>query len=155
MRITRLIVAALAVALPARGAAQDTAIVIHPESSSVRLDERDLPRIVADEAIRLYNAPTTTRLVGRSRLPAGNAWRGDVAVRNGPALIAGRIEGTLLVINGDAELENDQRPSALPAYVKKYERSVAEDLQQTFDDLDRQFHTRIRIRPTRVRLTEA
>ncbi|HEX5095597.1 MAG TPA: pyridoxamine 5'-phosphate oxidase family protein [Acidimicrobiia bacterium] len=61
----------------------------------------------------------------------------------------------VVVINGDAELENDQRPSALPAYVKKYERSVAEDLQQTFDDLDRQFHTRIRIRPTRVRLTEA
>lgn len=105
MRLTRLIVAALSVALPARGAAQDTAIVIHPESSSVRLDERDLPRIVADEVIRLYNAPTTTRLVGRSRLPAGNAWRGDVAVRNGPALIAGRIEGTLLVINGDAVLE--------------------------------------------------
>ena len=88
-----------------RTAAQDTAIVIHPESSSVRLTGQVLPRIVADEAIRLYNAPTTTRLVGRSRLPGSNAWRGDVAVRNGPALIAGRVEGTLLVINGDAILE--------------------------------------------------
>ena len=88
-----------------RVAAQDTAIVIHPESASVRLAGQVLPRIVAEEAVRLYNAPTTTRLVGRSRLPGSNAWRGDVAVRNGPALIGGRVEGTLLVINGDALLD--------------------------------------------------
>jgi hypothetical protein len=92
----------LAAAAPA--AAQDTAIVIRPDSQT-RLTGQALPRIVADEAVRLYNAPTTTRLVGRSRLPGSNAWRGDVAVRNGPALIAGRVEGTLLVINGDAALE--------------------------------------------------
>lgn len=89
-----------------QAAAQDTAIVIHPESASVRLAGQVLPRIVAEEAVRLYNAPTTTRLVGRSRLPGSNAWRGDVAVRNGPALIAGRIEGTLLVLNGDAVLDS-------------------------------------------------
>jgi hypothetical protein len=88
-------------------AAQDTAIVIHPESASVRVDAPDLPRIVADEVIQFFNASTTTRLVGRSMLPAGNAWRGDVAVRNGPAIISGRIEGTLLVINGDAILGNE------------------------------------------------
>src|SRR6185503_16525640 len=87
--------------------AQDTAIVIHPESSAVRVEEYELPRIVADEIIRFYNATTTTRLVGRSRLPLGNAWRGDVAVRNGPALIAGKVEGTLVVINGDAEIESN------------------------------------------------
>src|SRR5439155_1754610 len=44
-------------------------------------------------------------LVGRSRLPAGNAWRGDVAVRSGPVTVGGRVEGTLLVINGDAVLD--------------------------------------------------
>lgn len=93
------------VAASQRAVAQDTAIVIHPESSSVRLAGQVLPRIVADEAIRFYNAATTTRLVGRSRLPGSNAWRGDVAVRNGPALIAGRVEGMLLVINGDAILD--------------------------------------------------
>jgi hypothetical protein len=87
--------------------AQDTAIVIHPDSTALRVDEHDLPRIVADEVIRLYNATTTTRLVGRSRLPLGNSWHGDVAVRNGPALIAGRVEGTLLVINGDAVLDGN------------------------------------------------
>jgi hypothetical protein len=87
-------------------AAQDTTIVIHPDSSSVSLEARALPRVVAEEAIRLYNAPTTTRLVGRTRLPQGNEWRGDVAVRNGPVVVAGRVQGTLLVINGDLLFES-------------------------------------------------
>src|SRR5207244_130771 len=65
----------------------------------------ELPRPVAEEVVRRYNAATTTRLVGRSRLPAGNAWRGDVAVRSGPVTVGGRVEGTLLVINGDAVLD--------------------------------------------------
>jgi len=86
-------------------ATQDTTIVIHPDSSSATLQPRLLPRVVSDEVIRFYNAPTTTRLVGRTRLPRGNEWRGDVAVRNGPVLVGGRVQGTLLVINGDVSLE--------------------------------------------------
>jgi hypothetical protein len=82
-------------------AVQDTTIVIHPDSSSVSLEARALPRVVSDEIIRFYNAPGTTRLVGRTRLPRGNEWRGNVAVRNGPVLVAGRVQGTLVVINGD------------------------------------------------------
>src|SRR5207247_561747 len=66
----------------------------------------ELPRLVAEEAIRLYNAPSTTRLVGRSRLPRGNEWRGDVAVRNGAVWVGGRVQGTVLVINGDAVLDS-------------------------------------------------
>ncbi len=84
---------------------QDTTIVIHPDSSGATLQARELPRVVAEEAIRLYNATTTTRLVGRTRLPRGNEWRGDVAVRNGPVIVGGRVQGTLLVVNGDALLE--------------------------------------------------
>src|SRR5690348_8646910 len=91
---------------PGVAAAQDTAIVIQPESGGVVVRPPELPRAVAEDAVRRYNAPTTTRLVGRSRLPRGNAWRGDVAVRNGAILVAGRIEGTLLVINGDAILDS-------------------------------------------------
>ena len=90
----------------ARLAAQDTAIVINPESASVARQPPALPRLVAEEAVRLYNAPTTTRLVGRSRLPRSNGWRGDVAVRNGGVAVAGRVEGTLLVVNGDAALDS-------------------------------------------------
>ena len=80
---------------------QDTTIVIHPDSSSAALEARALPRVVSDEVIRFYNAAGTTRLVGRTRLPRGNEWRGDVAVRNGPVLVGGRVQGTLVVINGD------------------------------------------------------
>jgi surface antigen Omp85-like protein len=91
---------------PAVAAAQDTAIVIQPESAGVMVRLHELPHAVAEEAVRRYNAATTTRLVGRSRLPHGNEWRGDVAVRNGAVVVAGRVDGTLLVINGDAILDS-------------------------------------------------
>ncbi|HEV2671114.1 MAG TPA: hypothetical protein VGU74_08490 [Gemmatimonadales bacterium] len=84
---------------------QDTTIVIHPESSSATLEARALPRLVSDEVIRFYNDPATTRLVGRTRLPHGNEWRGNVAVRSGPVFLAGRVQGTLVVINGDLFFE--------------------------------------------------
>src|SRR5216117_2821465 len=90
---------------PALAAAQDTAIVIQPESTGLVLRLNELPHAVAEDAVRRYNAATTTRLVGRSRLPSGNEWRGDVAVRNGTVVVAGRVDGTLLVINGDAILD--------------------------------------------------
>ena len=99
MRIALLPLLALAAAAPL--AAQDTAIVINPESSGVHFTPPELPREIADSAIRFYNAATTTRLVGRTQLPHGNGWRGDVAVRNGPVLLGGRIDGSLLVIDGD------------------------------------------------------
>jgi hypothetical protein len=101
-----LCLALVGVLAPALAAAQDTAIVIHPESAAVMAPPPELPRVIADEAIKRYNAPTTTRLVGRSRLPRGNEWRGDVAVRNGRVSVAGRVDGTLLVINGDATLDS-------------------------------------------------
>ncbi|HEU5320264.1 MAG TPA: hypothetical protein VFX28_05650, partial [Methylomirabilota bacterium] len=103
MRLATLVLVCLFATTPAF--AQDTAIVIYPDSSGATLEERELPRIVAEEVIRFFNAPTTTRLVGRTRLPAGNEWKGDVAVRTGPLALAGRLQGSLLVINGDVALE--------------------------------------------------
>jgi len=91
--------------LLALAAVQDTTIVIQPESSSATLQARALPRLVSDEVIRFYNDPATTRLVGRTRLPHGNEWRGNVAVRNGPVFVAGRVQGTLVVIDGDLFFE--------------------------------------------------
>jgi len=105
MRFTAVMLLWLGVASPPAAVGQDTAIVIHPESSGVSLEQRELPRLVAEEVLRLFNAPSTTRLVGRTRLPKGNEWRGDVAVRNGPVFVGGRIQGSLLVINGDVVFE--------------------------------------------------
>src|SRR2546425_7182388 len=91
--------------LLALAAVQDTTIVIHPDSSGVSLEALALPRVVSDEVIRFYNAPGTTRLVGRTRLPRGNEWRGDVAVRNSPVFIAGGVQGTIVVIHGGLEIQ--------------------------------------------------
>src|SRR5258708_24634042 len=95
----------------ASAAAQDTSIVIHPESSGVNIAPGQLPRLVAEEVVRFYNAATTSRLVGRTLLPKGNEWRGGggagtpprrvpgggpgppCAVPSGPALLP-RGEGT-------------------------------------------------------------
>src|SRR5256885_8484044 len=90
-------------------ALQDTTIVIHPDSSSVSLEARALPRVVAEEVIAFYNAPGTTRLVGRTRLPRGNEWRGDVALRNGPRVIAGRVQGAPVLINRDLLFDTGAR----------------------------------------------
>src|SRR2546422_7178620 len=62
-----LVLALLGVLGPALATGQDTAIVIQPESAGVTVQPQELPRLVAEEAIRLYNAPSTTRLVGRDR----------------------------------------------------------------------------------------
>src|SRR3989442_14367884 len=64
-------------------AAQDTAIVIQPESAGIMVPPPELPHAVGEDAVRRYNAPTTTRLVGRARLPHGNEWRGGGARRDG------------------------------------------------------------------------
>src|SRR5947199_10260383 len=87
-------------------AAQDTAIVIQPESAGIMVPPPELPHAVAEDAVRRYNAPTTTRLVGHARLPHGNEWRGHGRVRNGTEVVAGRVEGTRLRIDGVALREH-------------------------------------------------
>ena len=52
--------------------AQDTAIVIHPESVGLHFTPPELPGAVVSEAVRFYNAPTTTR----TSSPSENWWRG-------------------------------------------------------------------------------
>jgi Omp85 superfamily domain len=101
-----IVLALLTLAGPALAAAQDTAIVINPESTTAAEARHEIPRPIAEQAVRFFNAVTTTRLVGRTRLPRGNEWRGDVAVRNGSVNLAGRVQGGLLVINGDVELDS-------------------------------------------------
>ncbi|HET8617855.1 MAG TPA: hypothetical protein VFM27_02800 [Acidimicrobiales bacterium] len=44
--------------------------------------------------------------------------------------------------------------SALPGYLDRYEASITGPLGMTVDEIDRTYDTEIRIRPTRVRLTD-
>jgi PPOX class probable F420-dependent enzyme len=62
--------------------------------------------------------------------------------------------GDVVVITGEAAIARDQRPSALGAYLDKYEASITGPLGMTVDEIDRGYSTQIRIRPTRVRLTD-
>ncbi|MEJ2185257.1 MAG: BamA/TamA family outer membrane protein [Gemmatimonadota bacterium] len=64
-----------------------------------------LPATVAEEAVALYNAPGTTRLTGETRLAPDAELVGDIAVLQGPFVVAGTVRGRVLVINGDLRLE--------------------------------------------------
>jgi len=103
------LVALVALGLGAGDAlAQDTAatIRVNPSQQEAAPDVRQLPREIADEAIRQFNAPLTVRFEGVTRIPATRGVDGDVAVLGGPVHVAGRINGSLTVINGDLAFES-------------------------------------------------
>jgi hypothetical protein len=101
MRCTRL--AAVAAALLLVGAAslraQEPPPPAGPEQRTL-----GLPPEVGWRVVELYNRPTTLHFTGRTRIPAGQVIRGDVAVLAGSLVVAGRVEGSVAVINGDATL---------------------------------------------------
>lgn len=102
MRSTLIAALLAAIALPAQ--AQDTTITIRPTRRGLveqRLLVRQLPRDVADEVVRFYNGEHTVRFSGQTRIPAARGVDGDVAVLGGPVSVAGRVAGSLLVVNGD------------------------------------------------------
>jgi hypothetical protein len=104
MRGARAFIAALGLvlvpALPARGWAQvrDTVAV-----------RARLPRDVAREVADLFNATTTLRATDQTEIPAGRDVEGDVAVLNGPVVIAGHVAGRVLAINADVLLRQGAR----------------------------------------------
>ena len=101
----RLLIAAAALALAASPArAQDERAPIYV-SSSPHSDVQQLPRDIADEVIRYFNAAGTVRFSGITRLPTATGIDGDVAVLGGPVALAGRISGSLYVINSDVTFE--------------------------------------------------
>jgi hypothetical protein len=68
-----------------------------------------LPTDVAREAAALFNATTTLRATDRTEIPAGRDVQGDVAVLNGPVIIAGHVTGRVLAINADVLLRQGAR----------------------------------------------
>lgn len=101
MRAARALAVALGMAtLPALARAQggDTAL------ARVRL-----PTDVAREVAALFNATTTLRATDQTEIPAGREVQGDVAVLNGPVIIAGHVSGRVLAINADVLLRQGAR----------------------------------------------
>jgi PPOX class probable F420-dependent enzyme len=62
--------------------------------------------------------------------------------------------GDVVVITGTATVTRGRQPSALGAYLDKYEASITGPLGMTVDEVDRTYDTEIRVRPTRLRLTD-
>ena len=68
-----------------------------------------LPRDVAREVAALFNATSTLRATDQTEIPAGRNVPGDVAVLNGPLVIAGHVAGRVLAINADVLLRAGAR----------------------------------------------
>jgi hypothetical protein len=91
---------ALLPAVPVRAGAQ------RPDTVAARLR---LPTDVAREVAGLFNATTTLRATDQTEIPAGRDVQGDVAVLNGPVIIAGHVAGRVLAINADVLLRRGAR----------------------------------------------
>ena len=82
----------------------------------LRAQERDtsrvanaLPRDVALEVVSLFNATTAFRETDKVEIVGGRTISGDIAVLNGPVIIAGRVTGRVLAINSDVVLRAGAR----------------------------------------------
>lgn len=67
--------------------------------------QHGMTRRERDEAQALYNAPATRRETGPYAVPADSVVRGSLAVIGGPVRISGRVDGSLLVLNGDVAFD--------------------------------------------------
>jgi hypothetical protein len=70
-----------------------------PPSVEVR-DLRAVPRDIADEVQQVFNATTSRRVTGDLTVSASEVIEGDVAVMAGQVVVAGRVTGRVVVING-------------------------------------------------------
>lgn len=68
-----------------------------------------LPRDVAAEVVSLFNATAALRATEQLEIVAGRVVEGDVAVLNGPLIIAGHVTGRVLAINADVVLRKGAR----------------------------------------------
>ena len=105
--MTRAVLALLVLAAAGPAWAQDTTITIRParRGAAERLALRQLPRDVVDDVLRLFNAESTIRLTGSTRIPAARGIDGDLAILGGPVVVGGRVSGSLVVVNGDVIFE--------------------------------------------------
>src|SRR5215207_245986 len=73
-------------------------------AAPLRAQDGDIPDDVADALIAFFNDPATVRYEGPTTIAAADTVRADVASLGGPLTVAGRIEGSVVVLNGDGRL---------------------------------------------------
>lgn len=72
-------------------------------------EEEVLPRAAREEVVAFLNDPATLRFDGGGRVPAGRTLEGDVGTLGGTFILAGAIQGDLVVVNGDLRLTSGAR----------------------------------------------
>ena len=87
--------------------AQDSVIVIDPDAPVSDSTERGaLPPDILTELLDVYNDSLTVRLPGGLTIPRGSTMGGTIAAFRGTVRVAGIIEGSLTVINGDLVIDS-------------------------------------------------
>lgn len=100
MKVLTLLAAGGLLALPiSHVAAQDTALV-RPGPAPSRTTE------LRRWAVDFFNAATTRRVVGELTIESATTYTGDLAVLDGPLVIAGAVDGTVVAINADVEIRS-------------------------------------------------
>jgi len=94
----RTFLALLLATLPVAAGAQDTTA-----------RRQSLPRDVRREVVARWNGPTATRANGRLDIDETRDVPGDVAVLNGPLVIAGHVRGNVLAVNSDVLIRRTAR----------------------------------------------
>ena len=84
-------------------------VLANAQVGDTALARTRLPPDVAREVVALFNATTTLRATEQTEIPAGRDVPGDVAVLNGPIIIAGHVAGRVLAINADVLLRKGAR----------------------------------------------
>jgi hypothetical protein len=92
---------ALLAALAPAAVAAPTAGAQPPRARADSLDTPALPRDVARDVAARFNAPAATRAFGRYEVAAGATVAGDLAVLDGPLVIAGHVAGRVTAVNAD------------------------------------------------------
>jgi hypothetical protein len=79
-------------------------LVVSPGFAQQHPPPAELSEEVADAVVDFYNDPRRARWSGPTVIPADSLHGGDVAVIRGPLEIAGRLEGSVVMVNGDVLL---------------------------------------------------
>ena len=87
--------------------AQDSVIVIDPDAPvSDSTEQGALPPEILSELLEDYNDSLSIRLPGGITVPRGSMLGGKIAAFRGSVHVAGTIEGSLTVINGDLVVDS-------------------------------------------------
>ncbi|UCG85669.1 MAG: BamA/TamA family outer membrane protein [Gemmatimonadota bacterium] len=84
--------------LPVSGVAAQDTVLVRPRQAPSRTSE------LRQWAVDFFNAATTTRVIGELTIESDTTYTGDLAVLDGPLLVEGTVDGTVVAINADVHI---------------------------------------------------